>query len=440
MRYFHASIRTLLALITMLTLMTYVSASDTPTPFVYGDTLPDAPELAARGEYSVGVRTVDVVNPDQIDIVNYSDTNTEPRYDRPLTLEIWYPAVIPDGTEELTTYSDVLSSGDAPARDFTFPGRALRDAEVDNTDGPYPLVIVSHGHLGSRVLMTYLTENLASKGYVVVAIDHTDSIHGEEANFNSTLLNRSQDQLFVLDEITRMTNDSSDFLSGVVDTDTTAIVGYSMGGYGALNAAGAGYSSFLTSFVPGGHAGVLEAGNAEYEAMLDERLKAIVAFAPWGGTFGLWTPEGLAGIEIPSLFVVGDSDDVSGYDPGVKQLFEGSVNSDRYMLVYQDALHNVAPNPPSPEAEENFDHFMHYAEPAWDTRRLNNINQHFVTAFLDWHLKNKSTSEYFELVENASDGVWSQDEDGNFTDEHTYWKGFQNRTALGLEMYHLSPQ
>ena len=39
-------------------------------------------------------------------------------------------------------------------------------------------------------MMTYLTENLASKGYVVVAIDHTDSTYTDAGPFASTLLNR----------------------------------------------------------------------------------------------------------------------------------------------------------------------------------------------------------------------------------------------------------
>ena len=59
--------------------------------FLIGDPLPDAPKLAARGEHRVGVKTIQVVNPDQIDILNSSKENTE-LYDRPLTLEVWYPA------------------------------------------------------------------------------------------------------------------------------------------------------------------------------------------------------------------------------------------------------------------------------------------------------------------------------------------------------------
>ena len=75
----------------------------------------------------------------------------------------------------MVTYESVLGRSNDPKRPlipFTFMGRASRDAEPDASGGAYPLVIVSHGYLGSRLLLTYLTENLASKGYVVVAIDH----------------------------------------------------------------------------------------------------------------------------------------------------------------------------------------------------------------------------------------------------------------------------
>ena len=60
--------------------------------FFYGDARADAPELAYRGSFDVGVRTLKVINPNQIDILSYSAENPDPRYDRPLTLEVWYPA------------------------------------------------------------------------------------------------------------------------------------------------------------------------------------------------------------------------------------------------------------------------------------------------------------------------------------------------------------
>jgi hypothetical protein len=58
---------------------------------------PDAPELAAFGGHAVGVRTLDVVDPGRIDILNTTSGAEAPRYDRPLTLEVWYPAALPEG-------------------------------------------------------------------------------------------------------------------------------------------------------------------------------------------------------------------------------------------------------------------------------------------------------------------------------------------------------
>ena len=421
--------------------------------FVYGDARLDAPELAARGPHQVGVRTLTVTNPDQLDILSYSETDQNPRYDRPLTLEVWYPAVVPEGEEELTTYTDVLGTGpdnpERPNTPFEFAGRALRDAEPDASSAPYPLVIVSHGYPGSRVLMTYLTENLASNGYVVAAIDHTESTHGDKVGFASTLLNRPLDQLFVLDEMAGMNEaGSGTFLEGLVNDEDTALVGYSMGGYGALNAAGAGFSEAVVSapFVPGGELGVRQMDNFT----VDPRVKAVVAFAPWGGEAALasigvpdlsfWDAEGLAGLEVPTMFIVGSEDDVSGFEGGVEALFEGAVNAERYLLVYENARHNVAPNPVPAAAEARFEDYMHYAEPVWDEARINNINQHFVTAFLGETLKDEDYEEYLDVTPVAAEGVWSVGEDGNPTEEHTYWPGFENRTALGLELYHESPE
>src|SRR4051812_31269434 len=90
--------------------------------------------------------------------------------------------------------------------------------------------------------MSYLTANLASKGYVVAAIDHTDSVFDGVRGFESTLLNRSNDQLFTADRIAQVARRPDSFLHGLVDATNVAIIGYSMGGYGAVTSAGAGYS------------------------------------------------------------------------------------------------------------------------------------------------------------------------------------------------------
>ena len=394
-----------------------------------GDLLPDAPALAKRGDHQVGVRTLELVNPNQIDILNYKNWETL-RYDRPITVEVWYPAIIPDGEKEWTEYDEVLgnaNSKDRPLIPFSFPGRALRDAEPDLSDTAYPLVIVSHGYTGSRYLMTYLTENLASKGYVVVAIDHTESTFRDASAFSSTLLNRPLDILFVLNEMAKKSSEEDSFLNGLADADNTAIIGYSMGGYGVLNVAGAGYSERLVGFfgqnTGGSTAVAIRAnGSPELAASQDERIKAVVALAPWGMGFGVWDAEGLKGLKTPTFFIAGSQDDISGYEKGIKAIYEGAVNADRYLLTYLNARHNVAPNPPPPVALApglHIDEYLRYADSVWDQRRINNVNQHFITAFLGIHLKKEDNKAYLDLAENPHEDLW---------------EGFKPRTAVGLEL------
>ena len=400
--------------------------------FLYGDALPDAPELSYRGEHTIGVRTLNLVNKNQVDILN-SKAGKDVLYNRPLTVEVWYPANVPDGTKASVTYEETMGTrGDSlrPLISFKFNGRALRDALPKTSPAPFPLVIVSHGYVGSRYLMTYLTENLASKGYVVVAIDHTDSTFKDANAFQSTLLNRAKDVRFVLNEMARLSSpNGQDKLAKIIDTENTGIVGYSMGGYGVLNVAGAGYSDGLTKFfgqMTGGNSAisVLTANNADYQKQSDPRIKAVIAFAPWGMERGVWDAEGLKGLKTPTFFVAGSQDDISGYEKGIKAIYEGAINSDRYLLTYENARHNVAPNPPPAEALQgghHIDEYYRYADPTWDQRKINNINQHFITAFLGSHLKNKDYTKFLDLPKNANEKDWP---------------GFKPRSSTGMELLH----
>lgn len=403
--------------------------------FLIGDPLPDAPELAYRGTFDVGVKTLKIVNENQLDILNYSQDNPNPVYDRPLTLEIWYPCEIPNNRIEKTVYVDEYYVNDA----IVFTGRALRDAKP--IDGEFPLIILSHGYPGTRLMMTHLTENLASKGYIVVAIDHTESTVRDQSGFSSTLLNRPLDILFVLDEIERLSNDKKSFLYNHVDTNNVGLAGYSMGGYGIINVAGAGFSEYGVNLpwgVPGGHLRIRQSGNPAYVSSIDNRIKAIFAMAPWGARL-FWNEKTMKGLEVPSFFVVGDEDDVAGYENGVKLFYDWATNSRRYMLVFQNARHNVAPNAygvnPLVSVKMNAEDYIRYNEPSWDNRRLNNIVQHFATAFFGKYLKGIEYDGYLDLVQYSNEGTWSQNEDGSFKQDHTYWKGFPSRTALGMKFY-----
>ncbi len=401
---------------------------------------PTAPDLAPYGTSAIGVRTLRATDQNRPDILKTVAGGPTARYDRTLTLEVWYPAAL--GATERTA-GDYRAITRDPTVTVTLHGRAVRDAAPLTTGAPLPLVIISHGYPGNRLLMSHLGENLASKGYVVASIDHADSTYDDLKSFGSTLYNRPLDQVFVLNEMARLgAVGSGSFLAGRVDASRTGIVGYSMGGYGLVNVIGGGYSTAAASF-PGSPPNRLlldrGADTPAYQAARDPRIKAAVAIGPWGMQAGYWDAAGLAGIRTPTLFVAGSADDVSGYEKGTRAIFTGAVNAERFLLTFLNAYHNAAAPMPAPaesyaysETLKGFS-FAHYADPVWDTVRMNNILAHFATAHFDAFVKGDRTRlAYFDVVPNGKDAVFALDRDGTPLPTHTYWKGFKRGTAVGL--------
>ena len=181
----------------------------------------------------------------------------------------------------------------------------MRDVPAASPESPYPLVLISHGYPGNRFLLSHLAENIASKGYVVASIDHTDSTYRTQAAFGSTLVNRSLDQLFVLEQMAGMAA-SGGAMEGLFDADNTGLVGYSMGGYGAVITSGGGVTEASVAYPWGGPHGTLGihlAGSETHEALPDARIKTAVAFGPWGMNTGFWDAEGLSGVRIPMMYI-----------------------------------------------------------------------------------------------------------------------------------------
>jgi predicted dienelactone hydrolase len=410
---------------------------------------PMAPELAPYGPLPVGVRTVTATDRNRVDVLNTKEGSPSARYDRTLTIEIWYPASLAPGQPQAGVYRTIARD---PARPTELHGRAVRDAATAAPPaGGYPLVIISHGYPGNRFLLSHLGENLASKGFVVAALDHPDSTYADLKAFASTLYNRPLDQLFALDELDRLSRaGSGSVLAGLADVSRTGIVGYSMGGYGLLSALGAGFTDASVAAQNGPPNRLLHeraASNPAFTKQADRRIKAAIAIAPYGGAVGAWDADGLRAITTPVLFVAGSADDVVGHEKGVRALYLGATRADRYLLTFLNGSHNVAAPIPAPaEAYAYSDTmkmfpFMHYEDGIWDSVKSNNILQHFATAFLSIHLKGETDKQaYLDVVPRGSDGVYSVERDGRPKPDYTYWKGFKNRTATGLVLEHLRPE
>ena len=386
------------------------------------------PELSEVGEYNVGVKTISTTYPELVtDFINGD-------VERTLTLEVWYPT---SESGALTTYNDETRSG----QKFEIQANAYRDVAIAKNENKYPVVVISHGYTGYRTIMHYLGEHLASHGYVVAAIDHTDSTNKEVnfaespySGFPSTLLNRSRDQVFTFNTIAEHA-----FFENSVDSSRAGLIGYSMGGYGAVSTVGGCYAfndstaaMFTGTKEPQAINIVKQALNtcAGGEASSDDVLpawKAALALAPWGGQHQLFDVESLNNIDVPVLYIAGDNDDISGYD-GIRWLFDNTGSKSSKLLTVVNARHNIAPHPAPAEAYGSEFDLGSYIEPAWDNQKLNAINEHFALALMNCHVKGIDEYCAFLDVTRSSDQAPVK---GKVPEP---WKGFDNRWALGLRM------
>jgi predicted dienelactone hydrolase len=402
----------------------------------------DAPELAALGPHAVGLRTLTLVQAAQLDVAAFDKaTQTAPTRDRRLTVEVWYPATHASGATPVTYEAAMDSEPPAPPSKFRIPGLAVRDAKP--APGRHPFVVVSHGYGNVPVAMSWLTENLASKGYVVAGIRHDDQ-YLNPAGLPHALLRRPLDITFVVGELQRTLADE-----GLVDVSRTALIGYSMGGYGVLTAGGATLdpTSAIAAMVPGGALSPYVRGGAAQAAMRVDNVKAIVAIAPAGGAFGAWGAAGLAGIRAPLLLIAGDRDLTVPYDSGARAFFDQATRAERYLLTFHGGGHALGLGPAPREMRTSLWNQDWFEDPVWRKDRLIGISLHFVTAFLDRYVRtDASRATYLDgLVEDASEGAWQAPPGtawGAYSpggDGVTLWKGFQRRHAENLSLLRAHP-
>ncbi len=391
------------------------------------------PEYATSGKYPTGVKTYTLSNP------KYIDPLTQ-KTGRSLGLEIWYPALQKTGS--VTTYDNVLRSGKA----FSMPANSLRDAAFDGTN-KWPLIVLSHGYTGYRTIMFYLAEHLAAHGYVVVGIDHTDSTNAEIdmltapfAGFISTLLNRSRDQQMTLNYLKELEHTQAIFGD---ETNWIArqagLIGYSMGGYGALNTVGGCFdfpATLISQLINSDEIKSISnmkklldtcsAGQSYTDQIVDAQWQAMVALAPWGGQHQLFASNALAKITVPTLFISGDHDDISGYS-GITDIYDKMESPNTFFLTLLNARHNIAPHTAPDNAWDNELDFGHYYEPAWSGEQLHAINKHFSLVMMQCYLRGVSEAcDMLKLSQESHQRL----PDGTLGKP---WQGFDHRYSTGME-------
>eukprot|EP00002_Diphylleia_rotans_P000683 TRINITY_DN10356_c0_g1_i1.p1 TRINITY_DN10356_c0_g1~~TRINITY_DN10356_c0_g1_i1.p1 ORF type:complete len:469 (-),score=57.86 TRINITY_DN10356_c0_g1_i1:24-1430(-) len=196
-----------------------------------------------------------------------SDWNQSPSGNRRLVAQVWYPGKEKSSSELAPYIHPFRLLGPAICSQFRIPSFAIShfqnvmsrsyfDLHVDDVakSKPFPIIIFSHGYSGTRIQNTLLCEEMASRGYIVVAPDHTYDCcctvfeDGQIAPFkagatpelikNPNALRefrraqldiRAQDISFLINQI-ELLNKTDSMFSGTMDTACIGIMGHSFGG------------------------------------------------------------------------------------------------------------------------------------------------------------------------------------------------------------------
>jgi dienelactone hydrolase len=275
-----------------------------------------------RGRFPVGVRTFQAADPAR---------------GRLFPCEVWYPATSGHAGRDLareTQDAVALRSGG------TRPQMAVRDAAAEA--GVYPLVIFSHHSGGDRRASTFVCTHLASHGYVVAALDHSEVIVPElsrpaveteeqrQMRWQAVIDSRVPDARFLIDV---MLDPGSWKSEAGIDPGRIGIMGHSFGGWTAL---------------------------ATPE--VDQRIRAVVAMAPGGAsqprpgilpvklTF-LW------GRDVPTMYLVAEND-VALPLAGMYELFDRTPPGKQMVILRRaDHMHFID------DVEQNHEAFRLMAMP-----------------------------------------------------------------------------
>lgn len=182
-----------------------------------------------------------------------------------------------------------------------FPFEVAEDAEPD--EGEHPIVLISHGSGGSQLVYRTLAIHLAKHGFMVCLPEHPFNNRNNNSweHALENLIHRPRHLSLVLDHLI-----SDESMKNHIRKDRVAIIGHSMGGYGALVAAGA-IPRVDHLYNPDYIRYMFDLPRGPLDVRRDERVKAIVLFAPAAVWF---IPDNsLDGVRVPVLIYTAEKDE-----------------------------------------------------------------------------------------------------------------------------------
>lgn len=248
-----------------------------------------------------------------------------------LTVQTWYPSA-PETTGSEHIYDGLMA------------GTALDETAPDCSE-PRPVVMFSHGNGGLRYQSIFLTEHLASRGWVVVAPDHEGNtvFDLDTSRWGELAVRRPLDISQSFDWLADTLSAAGGALEGCIDPGAGfAVVGHSFGGYTA--------TALVSATLTAEHAADCKPGwlckevaeylsenpDADPADLRDARVWASVPMTP--AAFELLEPS-LPSANAPMLVFGGTRDDITPVAFQVEPIYSGAGVTPKYLAVVEDAGH-----------------------------------------------------------------------------------------------------
>lgn len=243
----------------------------------------------------------------------------------PHVVQVWYPTNATDGAAA------------------SYDGLTLGTSQMGGPaecQTPRPVVVFSHGNGGIRYQSVFLTDHLASHGWIVVAPDHIGNtlLDLDEVPRVEVAYRRPTDAARTYDHLLQRSSDPQDSLFGCIDPEAGyAIVGHSFGGFTALATAGAridldGLATHCVEqedFLCGlQDVWTAERPNDSTGDLSDPRAYATIALAPVGN---ISLGAGLAELDVTTAVVGGLQDQATGWDGEVRPIYEQLQSEPRFL-------------------------------------------------------------------------------------------------------------
>jgi hypothetical protein len=211
------------------------------------------------GDYAVGTTIFEMTDESRQEIYSGKD---EPRR---FMIQVWYPAEIQESNPQAHWMANAEIFAPAISSFLNLPSffldhltlvkiPAYQNANIAPSPTNYPVILFSHGWQGFNAQNTGQALELASRGYIVIGIQHTygalttvfldGSIapnnptalpeDAEDPNYEEVariLVNQwAQDMSHVVDQLSSSANEAGLFLNQVVDLNRIGAYGHSTGG------------------------------------------------------------------------------------------------------------------------------------------------------------------------------------------------------------------